>query len=140
MSQYHVEGGCVCGAIRFVITAPPTQVGYCHCTRCQRRTGTAASINASVDGNAFQWLRGAEDLVCWRPPDGGFEKCFCARCGSQICSWDQDDHSRMSLRVGALDEDPGVTPSYRQYVAYAATWEPIPDDGLPRFRESRHDG
>jgi hypothetical protein len=38
--------------------------------------------------------------------------------------------------MGTLDEDPGLAPKHRQYVAYAATWEPIPDDGIPRFPEA----
>jgi hypothetical protein len=38
--------------------------------------------------------------------------------------------------MGALDEDPGLTPKHRQYVAYAATWEPIPDDGIPHYPEA----
>jgi hypothetical protein len=42
-----------------------------------------------------------------------------------------------SVRLGALDGDPGVPLSYRQYVAYAPPWEPIPDDGLPRYDERR---
>ena len=43
----------------------------------------------------------------------------------------------MAVRLGAFDHDPGVQPSYRQYVDYAAAWEPIPDDGLERFGEAR---
>jgi hypothetical protein len=39
------------------------------------------------------------------------------------------------VRLGAFDADPGVRPGIRQFVAYAAPWEPIPDDGLPRFPE-----
>jgi hypothetical protein len=38
--------------------------------------------------------------------------------------------------MGTFDSDPGVRPSYHQFVAYAAAWEPIPDDGLERFPES----
>jgi hypothetical protein len=44
----------------------------------------------------------------------------------------------MSVRLGAFDDDPGVRPSWRQFVAYAAPWEPIPDDGILRHRENRH--
>jgi hypothetical protein len=40
--------------------------------------------------------------------------------------------------MGAFDDNPGIQPSVRQFVAYAAPWEPIPNDGLPRHRESRH--
>ncbi len=42
----------------------------------------------------------------------------------------------MSVRLGAFDGDPGVRPSWRTFIAYAAGWERIPDDGLPRFDET----
>ena len=41
------------------------------------------------------------------------------------------------MRMSAFDGDPGIKPSFRQFVAYAATWEPIPDDGMPRYAEAR---
>jgi hypothetical protein len=41
------------------------------------------------------------------------------------------------VRFGAFDGDPGIRPGSRQFVDYAAPWEPIPDDGLPRFPERR---
>jgi hypothetical protein len=44
----------------------------------------------------------------------------------------------IGIRMGAFDADPGIRPSVRQFVTYAAPWEPIPDDGLPRYAESRH--
>ncbi len=44
----------------------------------------------------------------------------------------------MSIRMGAFDEDPGIRPSLRQFTSYAAAWETIPDDGLPRHGESAH--
>jgi hypothetical protein len=43
----------------------------------------------------------------------------------------------MSVRLGVLDAAPGVPPSWRQHVASAAPWEPIPDDGVPRFQGRR---
>jgi hypothetical protein len=43
----------------------------------------------------------------------------------------------LSVRFGVFDRDPGIRPTYRQFVAYAAPWEPIPDDGLEQFPESR---
>jgi hypothetical protein len=42
----------------------------------------------------------------------------------------------MSIRMGAFDRDPGVPLTWRQFVRYAAPWEPIPDDGIERFPES----
>jgi hypothetical protein len=132
-----VSGRCLCGAIRFELTEPPQYAGYCHCTRCQRRTGTASSAQARIDGRTFRLLAGAELVAAWRHPDGGFEKCFCRECGSHLFSRNPDDETQMAIRLSAFDGDPGVRPSFRQFTDYAAVWEPIPDDGLPRYGESR---
>jgi hypothetical protein len=132
-----IRGSCLCGAIRFELSELPTQAGYCHCTRCQRRTGTAASAQARIDGRTFRLTAGEDALAAWRHPDGGFEKCFCRRCGSHLFSRHPVDATQMSIRMAAFDEDPGVRPSWRTYVAYAAPWEPIPDDGLERHQEGR---
>jgi hypothetical protein len=126
--------------VRFELDEPPHSAGYCHCTRCQRRTGTAASAQAGIDGRRLRVLQGEQLLRAWRHPEGGFEKCFCSACGSHLFSRDPEDHARMSVRMSAFDRDPGVRPSYRQFVAYAASWEPVPDDGLERFPESRQQG
>ena len=130
-----VTGGCLCGAVRFALSEPPTAAGYCHCTRCQRRTGGASSVQARIDGRTFRLLSGEEHVQCWKPPDG-FAKCFCRECGAHLFSR-SDDWSSMSIRLAAFDEDPGVRPQWRTFVDYAAPWEPIPDDGLPRYPEAK---
>jgi hypothetical protein len=134
MSDTILAGGCLCGGVRFELTEPPTSAVYCHCTRCQRRTGTAAAPSARVDGRAFRIVRGAELIKSWVPPDDGWEKAFCGECGAHLFS---RNHDQVGVRMGAFDGDPGVRPSARQFVAYAAPWEPIPDDGLERFDEGR---
>jgi hypothetical protein len=130
-----LTGHCLCGSVRFEIVEPPVQVGYCHCTRCQRRTGTAASLNARLVPGSLRVLAGEELLDAYRPPDGS-PKVFCSACGGALWSADAEGNPA-GVRLGVLDRDPGVPASYRQYVAYAAPWEPIPDDGLPRFPEGR---
>jgi hypothetical protein len=135
-NEYAIEGGCLCGAVRFALTEMPTLAGYCHCTRCQRRTGTAASPQARIDGKIFRLLAGEEQIRGWRPPALGFEKCFCTECGAHLLSRNADG-SQMSIRMGAFDVAPGVRLSYRQFVSYAASWEPIPDDGLEHYPEAR---
>jgi hypothetical protein len=131
-----LTGGCLCGGVRFELTERPTEAGYCHCTRCQRRTGTAASAQARIDGATFRLTAGEDLLGGWRHPDGGFEKCFCIRCGAHLFSRNEDA-TQMSIRMSAFDSDPGVRPNWRSFVAYAASWEPIPDDGLERHQEGR---
>jgi hypothetical protein len=133
MSEPSRSGRCLCGAVRFELSEPATQAGYCHCTRCQRRTGSGSSAQARIDGHTFQLLAGEEMVKCWRHPEGGFEKCFCGECGAHLFSRNPDDPAQMSIRMSAFDGDPGVRPSWRSFVANAAPWEPIPDDGLERF-------
>src|SRR5215210_4280280 len=85
-----LSGGCLCGGVRYAVSEPFVSSNYCHCTRCQRRTGTAASANAKVAEGSFRILQG-EDLVrCWRP-EQGYEKCFCSICGSALFSKDPDE-------------------------------------------------
>jgi hypothetical protein len=131
------SGSCGCGRVRFELAQPAALAGYCHCTRCQKRTGGASSPQARIDGIAVTILSGEELITSWRHPDGGAEKSFCSVCGSHLFSASPADHSVMSVRMSAFDGDPGVRPSFRQYVDYAAAWEPIPDDGLERHGEDR---
>ena len=70
-----------------------------------------------------------------RPPDGA-EKWFCGDCGSALFSRGPGDTEQIGVRLGTLDADPGIRPSTHNYVAYAAVWEEIPDDGLPRYPET----
>ena len=135
MTEPSVTGGCLCGGVRFELTEPAKEASYCHCKRCQRRTGTAASANARIDGRTLRVVQGDELVKAWRHPDGGFEKLFCRECGGQLFSRNPDDPTQIGVRLGAFDGDPGVRPSSRKFVAYAAAWEPIPDDGLPRYDE-----
>ena len=129
-----ITGGCNCGAVRFEVAEPFEASMYCHCTRCQRRTGTAASVNARTTPEAFRIVQGEDRLRAWDPPDDGAAKYFCGDCGSALFS---RSPRSVGIRLGAIDGDPGIRPTYRQYVAYAAAWEPIPDDGLPCHPEAR---
>jgi hypothetical protein len=132
MSPGALSGACNCGGVRFVLHEIPSRAGYCHCTRCQRRTGAAASAQARIDAATLTILSGAELLTGWRHPDGGFEKLFCSVCGSHLFSANPENPAEMSVRLGVIDGDPQVRPSFHQFTADAAVWEPLPEDGLER--------
>jgi hypothetical protein len=129
-----LSGSCGCGAVRFEISEPLVTALYCHCTRCQKRTGTAAQASARAAPGSVTVTAGEEHLRDWRPP-GGMAKTFCAQCGSHLFARDASTGAIGAVRMAAIDGDPGIRPEYRQFVAYAAAWEPIPDDGLPRHDE-----
>ena len=54
-----LTGGCMCGAVRFEIDRPLLSAGYCHCTRCQRRTGTAASCSGRTEPGSLRVTDGS---------------------------------------------------------------------------------
>jgi hypothetical protein len=129
-----ITGRCLCSRVRFEVSEPLLEAEYCHCTRCQRRTGTAASASALAAPGSFRVTEG-EELLSAFEPDGGWRDYFCSECGSHLYGRSHDDPRLISVSMGAIDGDPGVRPAYHQFVAYAAPWEPLPDDGLPRFDE-----
>jgi len=137
MTGLPLTGGCNCRAVRFEVTAPLVGASYCHCKRCQRRSGTAVSASAHPAPGSFHIVAGEDQLTVWQPEVGG-AKWFCSVCGSHIYADNPSHPDSIGIRLGAFDDDPGVRPSVRQFVTYAASWEPIPDDGLPRHPESRH--
>jgi hypothetical protein len=132
-----LTGGCLCGGVRYEVTAPLVSASYCHCTRCQRRTGTAAAASARVAPGSLRITNGEELVRAYDPGDGGFLKEFCSACGGALWSRSPEDPDVIGVRLGTFDGDPGIRPQSRQYVAYAAVWEPLPDDGLPRYPEHR---
>ncbi len=133
------RGGCLCGAIRFEITAPFISAGYCHCTHCQRRTGTGSSVNGRVPREGFRLLEGSEALQSFKPPTG-VPKLFCGRCGSALFSGDPFSDEEVAVRLGTLDGDPGIRPEFRQFTDSAPAWELIPQDGLTRYPRARGAG
>ena len=133
MTTLPLTGGCLCGGVRFELTEPPVSASWCHCTRCQRRTGTSASIQARFPGGALRVLQGEELLREYQPADS-YPKIFCSTCGSSLWSRSPDGEV-VAVRFGAFDSDPGIRPQYHQFVAYAPVWDTIPDDGLPRYAE-----
>jgi hypothetical protein len=130
-----LTGGCMCGGVRFGVSAPLLGVVACYCKRCQRRTGTSPSLTALTEPGSFAIAEGEDAVRTWDPGDGGWLKSFCGECGSQLFTTNPDNRELIAVRLGALDEDPGLRPSVHQFVDYAAPWAPVPDDGKPRFPE-----
>ena len=130
-----LQGGCMCGEVRFAVDRPLLGALYCHCKRCQRRTGTAFSVTALTERGSLRVTAGDGLIRTCDPRDGGWVKAFCGSCGSQLYTSNPDDPGLVAVRMGAIDGDPGIRPAAHQFTDYAAVWEPLPDDGLPRFPE-----
>lgn len=128
-----LSGGCLCGAVRFRVTAPFVRANHCHCSRCRRHSGTFGLTQGRVPRDGFRLLTGAEHVRVFRPAPRAAVKAFCERCGSSLFGGSWPDGPEVSIRLGVLDEDPGIRPKYHSYVASRAAWDELPDDQLPRF-------
>jgi hypothetical protein len=88
--------------------------------------------NGRVPREGFRLLAGEELLRVYRPKDGAV-KVFCTQCGSSLFggSWPEGD--LVTVRFGALDDDPPGRPQFHSFIDSRAVWEELPDDGLPRY-------
>jgi hypothetical protein len=130
-----LSGACACGAVRFAISEPLLGAAYCHCERCQHRTGTAFSVTALTAPGSFEVTEGADEIETHDPGGGGWLKSFCRICGGHLYAGNPESPELIAIRMGALDQDPGIRPGVHQFCDYAPAWAPVPDDGLPRFAE-----
>ena len=129
-----ITGRCLCGRVRFQVSEPLLEAEYCHCKRCQRRTGTFASASAMTAPGTFRVTEGEELLDAFKPDDGWHDH-FCRSAAATYMANVTRSTADLRPRWGRSTADPGVRPTFHQYVAYAAPWDPLPDDGLPRYDE-----
>ena len=85
-----------------------------------------------VPRGGFRLLAGEDLLRVYRPPNG-MAKVFCATCGSSLFGGSWPDGPEVSVRLGSLDGDPGIAPQYHSQVDSKASWDDLPEDGLPRY-------
>ena len=97
--RYPLEGGCLCGAVRFRIAAPPTRSGYCHCRFCQLNSGAPVVAWAEVTIEAFSYA-GASPGV-FRSSSWG-QREFCPACGSYLVYREQQSPTTVSINRASL--------------------------------------
>jgi hypothetical protein len=131
--DHPVRGSCLCGGVRYEVTLPFRRANYCHCSRCRKHSGGAALAQGRVPRDGFRLLGGGELIEVFRPPGDGMAKAFCRLCGSSLFGGTWPEGPEISIRLGTLDDDPGIRPQYRSFVGSRALWDELPGDGLPRF-------
>jgi ADP-ribosyl-[dinitrogen reductase] hydrolase len=130
------HGSCLCGAVRYAVTGPFLRANVCHCSRCRKHTGAAASTQGRVAIEDFRLLSGGE-LIRTFAPGQGMVKAFCSACGSSLFGGTWPDGPEVSIRLGTLDDDPAIRPSFHTFAADAPPWLPVADDGLARYDAAR---
>ena len=128
------EGGCLCGAVRYVLNADPLMTAVCHCTHCQRQSGGVFSTNLAIPDAAY--VQTGETKVFTDKGDSGKAvwRHFCGNCGSPILSKVEVMPGLALVKAGTLDDMSGLTPGIEVYTDHAADWV-APIAGAQRFAQ-----
>lgn len=121
-----ITGGCLCGAIRYTVSVPISELRACHCTHCQKTSGTGGSVNAAVPRASFTLTQGTPKRYTDTAQSGRkLFRHFCADCGSPIYSFREATPEMIVVRAGTLDESTGMRISTNIWTASARPWDYI---------------
>jgi hypothetical protein len=129
-----MQGSCLCGGVRFEVTEPFVGVVHCHCASCKKLSGGGGTTSGLVATSAIHVLAGEELLRTFQPADGK-AKTFCSACGSNVFGAGYPESEASAVRLTTLDAGLEQEPRAHIFVRSVASWETLPEDGLPRFDE-----
>jgi hypothetical protein len=127
-----LEGGCLCGAVRFRLRGIPFDAGYCHCRLCQRSAGAPTLVFASVRKSDLEILGSPRR---YRFTSFG-TRAFCQQCGTQLFM-ELDEHpDTVDFTVASLDDPTNAPPGFHIWNASRIAWFDTAD-ALPRHEAAR---
>lgn len=138
------SGGCLCGAVRYTVNAPPKAINACHCTDCKKLSGTTHIIVMLVPTEALTWTGEVERYR--KRADSGREGDIvrCAKCGVRLWHEPLSSPELRILSAGTLDDPSWVVPTSHIWTRWAAPSDVIEADawtceGQPETRQLTFD-
>jgi len=131
------EGGCLCGAVRYRVTGAPIRTSVCHCTFCQRRTGSAFGIGVYVKKQDFQLLKGELKSYEHRSDESGrwLRVEFCPKCGNPLTWTLEVMPEGRGVAAGSFDDQSWIKPERHSWTRSKHPWVEIPH-GVETFEKS----
>lgn len=127
------KGSCLCGKIRYAITGELGDFGYCHCTRCQKASGSSHAANSGVDAGDFKLADPDGVLREFESSPGKF-RAFCSNCGSPVYARLAFRPGVYRIRLGTLDTPLDRRARAHTFVSEMPSWDLIEGyQELPRF-------
>jgi hypothetical protein len=120
----HIDGKCHCGFVTYEAEIEPEEVSICHCTDCQRLTGSDYRVTASVPRAAFRLTSGEPKLYV-KIADSGRKRLqfFCPNCGSPIyTTGEREDSGVIGIRVGTIDQRRDLPPRSQIWCSSTLPW------------------
>ena len=102
------EGGCLCGAVRFVADGPPDEVAWCHCFSCRKHSGAPVSVFVGFKRTNYVVTRG--EITKFNSSPGRWRG-FCTKCGSTLTCEGEPTSAATHFHVGAFDDAARFQPS-----------------------------
>jgi hypothetical protein len=135
MTEIEATGGCLCGDVRFQITAKPLATYSCHCTMCQKNGGGPFMAGATVPIEAFTYIKG-KPLRYQSSPE--LVRLFCGACGSPVGYQAAENPKLADFPLGCLDDPNIIKPESHMFTSTQISWCELKDD-LPRYAEGSPD-
>lgn len=128
-----LKGGCACGEVRYQLLAAPIRVHCCHCSDCQRHTGSAFVLNAIIETSAIKIIRGDLEAVPVPRDYAPHDIYRCRKCKTAL--WSDYGHRPQIrfVRVGTLDDPSALRPDIHIYTRTKVPWLKLPR-GTPAFK------
>ena len=130
-----LTGGCLCGRVRYELTAEPFDCGWCHCRTCQLASGAPAMAFASVPDGAMAWTQGADLVKQVRSSSFG-HRSICSNCGTALQIHVDFQPETVDFSAATLDEPGAVQPGFHIFWSSKVPWFD-PGDNLPRYDRFR---
>ena len=126
-----LNGGCLCGAIRYRLTGPSRYVMQCCCRDCQKATGTGHTTIIGVHRDQLELDGSPATYTNYGDTGGEVTRHFCGNCGGRLYTSGTLPGDNVIVQAGSLDEPSMIAPQAVIYVKDAAAWDHF-DPALPR--------
>src|SRR3954468_24553739 len=132
MTAQTIEGGCLCGAVRYEATGQPRNVTHCHCTDCRRSGGAAFVTWASFWRREFRFTKGEARVFLW----AGRVRSFCRACGTPLTFMTGLNADEVDVTVCSFDHPETISPADHTWVEDRLSWIRLADE-LPAYGQKR---
>lgn len=115
-------GGCLCGAVRYELTAEPAVQAVCHCKNCQKQAGTAFSMIIGVPESAMSVTGTPTTYIDHGESGNEVRREFCGKCGSPLFSRVATASGMIFVKAGTLDDTTGFKPAVQVWAKSRQDW------------------
>jgi hypothetical protein len=128
-----LEGGCLCGAVRYKVTGPALDRGSCHCRSCRKASSAPEVPYAQFAVSNFEITRG---WLAHYHSSAEVTRSFCRHCGSPLAYRHAGHPDRLDIMTCSLDDPDALPPAHHVWTSHMPRWAVI-GDGLPAFETTR---